>query len=50
MDFMFYKTKHFNQNLSGWCVEEIAVAFSFSSGNSAWTEPKPPFGQPCAAP
>ncbi len=50
MDFMFYKTKHFNQDLSGWCVEEIAVAFSFSSGNSAWTEPKPPFGQPCAAP
>jgi surface protein len=50
MDFMFYKTKHFNQDLSGWCVEEIAVAFSFSSGNNAWTQPKPPFGQPCAAP
>jgi hypothetical protein len=50
MDFMFYQTKHFNQDLSGWCVEKIAVAFSFSSGNNAWTEPKPLFGQPCAAP
>jgi surface protein len=43
MAYMFYDAIIFNQDLSGWNVSAVTFSISFSTGATAWTEPKPSF-------
>jgi hypothetical protein len=45
---MFRGCTSFNQDLSGWCVEQIPlVPTRFATNTPAWTLPKPNWGQAC---
>ncbi len=48
MGYMFYGATSFNQDLSAWCVENIATEpTNFATYTLAWTLPKPNWGAPC---
>jgi surface protein len=48
MGAMFRNASSFNQDLSGWCVEQFSSEPSnFATGATAWTLPKPNWGDPC---
>jgi len=45
MTFMFLGASEFNQDLSGWCVEQISSRPSeFDTDATSWTEPRPIWG------
>jgi len=45
MAYMFSGASEFNQDLSGWCVQNISgEPNNFSTGATAWTLPKPVWG------
>jgi hypothetical protein len=51
MDLMFRDARSFDQDLSGWCVEQIVVPpFDFDEGATNWSLPRPRWGDsaPCA--
>ena len=45
MGYMFRETSSFNQDLSGWCVDNFSSEpANFSSGANSWIEPQPSWG------
>lgn len=45
MDEMFLGAKSFNQDLSGWCVINIASKpYGFDDGADSWVLPRPDWG------
>ena len=40
---MFFVATAFNQNLSGWDVDNVFYCEYFNDGNPQWTLPKPNF-------
>jgi len=40
---MFYGAEAFNQDISSWDVDNVTNCALFSTGATAWTEPKPNF-------
>jgi surface protein len=43
MMFMFYDANAFNQNLSGWHVDNVTYCSNFCNKNPQWILPKPIF-------
>jgi len=48
MNWMFYEASSFNQDLSGWCVENISSEPDYFDYNvTGWTLPQPLWGVAC---
>jgi hypothetical protein len=40
----FEEAYNFNQDLSGWCVSNVIMNYSFDYGATSWTLPQPVWG------